>query len=578
METVNVKINGLAVSVPQGTTVLDAAHKLGIRIPTLCYLRGINEIGACRVCVVEIKGARNLVAACVHPVSEGMEIETNSEKLRKARRMTLELIISDHRMDCLSCERSLRCELQTLANEYEVDQHKFAQQKGEPDDSAPHLIRDNSKCILCRKCVAVCKHNQAVGVIGANYRGFKTQIGSPFDLPLDTQPCIYCSQCVAVCPTGALSEKYDHKKVWDALKDPEKHVVVAAAPAIRAQLGEDFGMPIGTNVTGKMVTALRRMGFDKVFDVPTAADFTIMEEGTELIKRLEEGGPFPMFTSCSPGWVKFCEHFYPEYLPHLSTCKSPQQMYGALMKTYYAEKEGIDPKDMYVVSVMPCAAKKFEITRDDQNASGYPDLDAVITTNELALMIRQAGLVFEDLPDSGFDPAFGLASGAGHVFGATGGVCEATLRTVIETVTGKPLEKVDFDEVRGTAGIKEAEYSLGGDKKLKVAVVSGTANAKKLIEDIKSGEKEYHFIEMMACPGGCVNGGAQPYQPGYIRNHYDLRALRAKALYNTDESATLRKSHENPVVKEIYANFIGEPGGHKAHELLHTSYVKRKKY
>ena len=578
MDTVKLKVNGLDVEVPKGTTVLDAAHKLGIRIPTLCYLREINAIGACRICVVEVKGARSSVAACVYPVTDGMEVQTNTEKLRQARKMTLELIISDHRMDCLSCERSLRCELQTLANEYEVDQHKFSNINKNIDDSAPHLIRDNSKCILCRKCVAVCKYNQAVGVIGANYRGYKTQIGSPFDLPLDTQPCIYCSQCVAVCPTGALSEKYDHIKVWEAIANPAKHVVVACAPAVRAQLGECFGMPIGTNISGKMVTALRRLGFDKVFDVPTAADFTIMEEGTELIKRLESGGPFPMFTSCSPGWVKFCEHFYPEYLDNLSTCKSPQQMYGALMKTYYAEKEGIKPEDMYVVSVMPCAAKKFEITRDHQNAAGYPDLDAVITTNELALMIKQTGLIFEDLPDEDFDPAFGIASGAGHIFGVTGGVCEATLRTVCEIVNGKPLEKVEFNEVRGVAGIKEAEYDLGG-KKLKVAVVSGTANAKKVIEDIKSGEKEYHFVEMMACPGGCVNGGGQPYQPGYIRNFTDLRSLRAKALYKEDEpKVTLRKSHENPVVKEIYDSFLGEPGGHKAHELLHTSYVKRTVY
>ena len=578
METVNLKINGLAVEVPKGTTILDAAYKLGIRIPTLCYLREINEIGACRVCMVEVKGARNLVAACVHPAADGMEIQTNTEKLRKSRKMTLELIVSAHRMDCLSCERSLRCELQALANEYEIDQHKFAPVKSEPDYSAPHLIRDNSKCILCRKCVAVCKKNQHVGVIGANYRGFKTQIGSPFDLPLNTQPCIYCSQCVSVCPTGALIEKYDHQKVWDALADPAKHVLVAAAPAVRAQLGECFGMPIGTNVSGKMVTALRRLNFDKVFDIPTAADFTIMEEGTEFIKRLEEGGPFPMFTSCSPGWVKFCEHYHPELLDNLSTCKSPQQMYGSLMKTYYAEKEGLDPKDMFVVSIMPCTAKKFEITREHQSASGYPDLDAVITTNELALMIKQTGMVFGDLPDDDFDPAFGIASGAGHIFGVTGGVCEATLRTVSELVTGKPLEKVEFNEVRGVKGIKEAEYDLDG-KKVRVAVVSGTANAKKVIDEIKSGERDYHFIEMMACPGGCVNGGAQPYQPGYVRNNIDLRAERAKALYQEDQAhVPLRKSHDNPVVKEIYKTYLGEPGGHKAHDILHTKFVKRKAY
>ena len=580
METVKLKINGIDVEAPKGSTILEAAHLIGVRIPTLCYLKEINAIGACRMCVVEVKGARSFAAACVHPISEGMEVQTNTEKLRQSRKMTLELILSNHRMDCLSCERSLSCELQQLSQEYKVDQAHFdAQEDLSPqvDDSAPHLIRDNSKCILCRRCVAVCKHNQHVGVIGANDRGFETHIGSPFDLPLESTSCVYCGQCITVCPTGALTEKFNHGDIWKALNDPTKHVVIAPAPSIRVQIGECFGMPIGTNVEGKLVTALRRLGFDKVFDVDTAADITIMEEGTEFLHRLKEGGPFPLFTSCSPGWVKFCEHYFPEMLENMSSCKSPQQMYGALMKTYYAEREGIDPKDMYVASVMPCTAKKFEIHRDDQSAAGYPDLDAVVTTRELASMIREAGIVFEELPDSEFDPAFGVASGAAHIFGATGGVMEAALRTVVEIVTGKALEKLEFHDVRGIAGIKEAEYDVAGTI-VKVAVASGLENAKQLVDMIKSGEKEYHFVEIMACPGGCVNGGGQPYQPGYVRNFVDLRALRASGLYGADDSMTLRKSHENPVVKQIYADFLGEPGGHKSHDLLHTTYVKRSVY
>ena len=580
MDTVKLKINGIDVEAPKGLTILEAAHTAGVRIPTLCYLKEINEIGACRMCVVEVKGARGFAAACVHPVAEGMEVQTNTEKLRQSRKTTLELILSNHRMDCLSCERSLSCELQQLSQEYKVDQKRF--EAGEDlspqiDDSAPHLIRDNSKCILCRRCVAVCKHNQHVGVIGANDRGFETHIGSPFDLPLDATSCVYCGQCIAVCPTGALTEKFNHDELWAALADPAKHVVIAPAPSIRVQLGECFGMPIGTNVEGKLVTALRRLGFDKVFDVDTAADITIMEEGTEFLHRLKEGGPFPMFTSCSPGWVKFCEHYFPDMIDNLSSCKSPQQMYGALMKTYYAEKQGIDPKDMYVASVMPCTAKKFEVKREDQSASGYPDLDASITTRELASMIREAGIVFNELPDGEFDPAFGVASGAAHIFGATGGVMEAALRTVVEIVTGKALEKLEFYDVRGIQGIKEAQYDVAGTI-VKVAVASGLENAKQLVDMIKSGEKEYHFVEIMACPGGCVNGGGQPYQPGHVRNFVDLKALRAGGLYSEDGAMTLRKSHENPVVKQIYDDYLGEPGGHKSHHLLHTSYVKRSVY
>ena len=580
MDTVKVKINGIEVDAPVGSTILEAAHMAGVRIPTLCYLKGINAIGACRMCLVEVKGARALAAACVYPVSNGMEVFTNTPNLRKQRNTTLELVLSNHRMDCLSCPRNGNCELATLAKEYGVDQYKYGDGRDIPvelDTSSPHLIRDNSKCILCRRCEAVCRSNQFVSVIGANQRGFKAHIGSPFDMDLAETPCINCGQCITVCPTGALQPKDDTQKVWDAIADPTKHVVVGPAPSVRAQLGECFGMPIGTNVEGKMVAALRRLGFDKIFDVDTAADMTIMEEGTELLERVKNGGTLPMITSCSPGWVKFCETYYPEFIPNISSCKSPQQMYGALMKTYYAEKAGIDPKDIFVVSVMPCTAKKFEIGRADQSASGYPDIDVSITTVELANMIKRAGLQFDALPDEEFDPTFGIASGAGHIFGATGGVMEAALRTVYEVKTGETAPTVDYHEVRGTADIKEATYDIGG-MKVNVAVTSGLANAAKLLDSVKSGEKNYHFIEVMCCPGGCVNGGGQPDQPGYVRNFVDLRAERAKALYSEDAAMTLRKSHENPIVKEIYNTYLEKPGSHKAHEVLHTTYVAREKY
>ncbi|MBE6551883.1 MAG: 2Fe-2S iron-sulfur cluster binding domain-containing protein [Ruminococcaceae bacterium] len=576
MNTVTLKINGTEVTVPQGSTILEAAKAAGIRIPTLCYLKDINAIGACRMCVVEVKGARAFAAACVYPVTEGMEVFTNTPKIRTARKATLELMLSNHRTDCLSCARSTNCELQTLCREYNVDMNKYGSDGLKPDieASAPHLVRDNSKCILCRRCVAVCKENQHVGVIGAVERGYDTHIASPFDLPLGETACVNCGQCIAVCPTGAITERDDTDKVWEALSDPSKHVVVAPAPSVRAQLGEEFGLPIGTNVEGKMVSALRKLGFAKVFDVDTAADLTILEEGTELLERLNNGGKLPLITSCSPGWVKFCEYYYPEFIDNISSCKSPQQMYGAMMKTYYAEKMGIDPKDMFVVSIMPCTAKKFEIEREDQNASGYPDVDVSLTTRELAAMIKKAGIVFEDLSDETFDPAFGIASGAGHIFGATGGVMEAALRTVYEVVTGKTLEKVEFTEVRGVEGVKEAEYDLNGTK-VRVAVTSGLENASKLLDKIKSGEADYQFIEVMACPGGCVNGGGQPHQPGYVRNFIDLRAERAKALYKEDAGMALRKSHENPVIKELYDTYLEKPGSHKAHEILHTTYVKR---
>lgn len=579
LDTVKVTVNGISVEVPKKSTILDAAQTAGIRIPTLCYLKDINAIGACRMCLVEVKGMRGRVAACVQPVRDGMEILTNTPELRRARKMTLELLLSNHRTDCLSCARNTNCELQALCREYEVDQYKFGRHDLEPDidDSCVHLVRDNSKCILCRRCIAVCSKNQYVSVIGANERGYDTHIASAFDLPLSETACVNCGQCVAVCPTGALTEKNDTGKVWDALNDPDKHVVVGPAPSVRAQLGECFGMPIGTNVEGKMIAALRRLGFDKVFDVDTAADLTIMEEGTELLERIENGGKLPMITSCSPGWIKFCEHYYPDMLDNLSSCKSPQQMFGAIVKTYYAEKMGIDPKDIFVVSVMPCTAKKFEIGRPDQSAAGVPDVDCSITTRELADMIKSAGIDFVNLPDEHCDPVFGVASGAGHIFGVTGGVMEAALRTVVEVVTGKPAEKLEYHDVRGFEGIKEAEYNLNG-KIIRVAVTSGLANAKHLLDMVKSGEKEYTFIEVMACPGGCINGGGQPHQDGATRNYKDIRALRAKALYSEDEAMTLRKSHDNPVIKELYDTYLGKPGGHKSHELLHTTYVARSIY
>ena len=579
MNTVNLKINNIPVAAPEGATILEAAHLVGIRIPTLCYLKEINAIGACRICVCEVKGARGLAAACVMPVSEGMEVYTNTPTLQRYRRTTLELILSTHRTDCLSCSRRTDCELQQLCREHGVDTNRFSKrdQGFHTDASMPHLVRDNSKCILCRRCVAVCRKNQYAGVIETCERGFDTHIACAFDMPLSKTACVACGQCTAVCPTAALTERDDTPKVWAALNDPTKTVVVGPAPSVRAQLGECFGMPIGTNVEGKLAAALRRLGFDKIFDVDTAADVTIMEEGTELLHRLKEGGPLPLITSCSPGWIKFCEHYYPEFVENLSSCKSPQQMFGALVKTYYAQKAGLDPKDIVVVSVMPCTAKKFEIGREGQKAVGLPDVDISITTRELADMIRRAGIMFPELPDEEFDPVFGIASGAGHIFGTTGGVMEAALRTVAETVTGKSLENPEFHEVRGIEGIKEAEYDLNGTK-VKVAVTSGLSNAARLLDRIKAGEADYQFVEVMACPGGCVNGGGQPHQSGDVRNFTDLRGLRAAALYREDEAMTLRKSHENPVVKELYESYLGEPGSHLAHHILHTTYVKRGLY
>ena len=584
IKKLKVKINGILVEVPQGSTILDAAVVAGVRIPTLCYLKDINAIASCRMCLCEVKGARAWCAACVYPVEENrdgtpMEVYTNTPAIVESRRHTLELILSNHRADCLSCIRNTNCELQNLCNEYGVDQYKYKNSSLEPDidDSSIHLVRDNSKCILCRRCVAACRKNQLVGVIGANERGYDTHISSAFDAPLADTSCIHCGQCIVVCPTGALSERDDTGKAWAAINDPSKHVVVAPAPSVRVQLGECFGMPIGANVEGKLIAALKRLGFDKVFDVDTAADLTIMEEGTELLNRLKSGGKLPIITSCSPGWVKFCETYYPEFLENLSTCKSPQGMFGAITKSYYAEKSGIDPKDIFVVSIMPCTAKKFEAQRPELGKSGVPDIDVSLTTRELAAMIKRAGIEFTSLPDEKADPVFGIASGAGHIFGATGGVMEAALRTVYEVVTGRPLEKIEFEGVRGLSNIKEAEYDLNGTI-VKAAVTSGLANAAKLLDMVKSGEKDYTIIEVMCCPGGCVNGGGQPHQPGHLINYKNLRADRANGLYSQDGGMDLRKSHENPCIKELYDNYLGEPNGHKAHELLHTTYKKRSIY
>ena len=576
---INLKINNIPVSVPEGTTILEAARVAGIKIPTLCYMKEINAIGACRICVVEVKGARGYAAACVHPVAEGMEVFTDTPAIRKSRKATLELILSDHNKDCLSCDRNMHCELQALSYEYGCDANKY---KGvvnefEKDFSTDYLVRDNQKCILCRRCVAVCNKIQHCGVINPLNRGFATEIGQAFGEDLDSSPCSGCGQCINVCPTGALTEKSEIDKVLEAIADPDKVVIAGVAPSVRAGLGEEFGYPIGTNVEGKMVQAMKMLQFDKVFDVNVTADLTILEEANELVERITTGGTLPMITSCSPGWVRFLEYYYPELIPNLSTCKSPQQMFGAIVKTYYARKMGIDPAKIYVVSVMPCVAKKFEKTRENQAAAGYPDIDAAITSRELAKMIKRAGILFTDIPDAQFDNPLGEYSGASVIFGATGGVMEAALRTAVETITGQTLENPEFTEVRGTKGIKEACYKVG-DLEVKVSVASGLENARIICDQIKNGTSPYQFIEIMACPGGCVNGGGQPIVDAYTRRNVDVQALRAKVLYDIDKAAPIRKSHESPVVKAIYEEFLGKPGSHEAHEILHTTYVERKKY
>lgn len=574
---VNLKINGQDVCVPEGYTILDAAREVGINIPTLCYLKDLNQIGACRLCLVEVKGARALQAACVYPVAEGIEVFTNSEKARTARRMTLELILSNHERKCLTCVRSKNCELQSLAEELGVDTIRFEGENPtyEIDDESTSIVRDNAKCVLCRRCIAACD-NQDISVISCVHRGFSTEVGAAFGKSMAEVGCIYCGQCIVSCPVGALYEKSSIPQVQKAIDTPEKHVVVQTAPAVRAALGEEFGLPMGTPVTGKMVAALRRLGFDKVFDTDTAADVTIMEEGTEFIERFTKQENLPLITSCSPGWVKFCEHYYPEFTDNLSTAKSPMEIFGAIIKSYYAEKSGIDKNDIYSVAIMPCTSKRFEAARPEHSTSGTQDIDASLTTRELARMIKQAGIDFASLPDEEFDQPFGMATGAGVIFGTTGGVMEAAIRTVYEILEKKPLDDLNVSAVRGLEGVKEATLKIAG-KDVKVAVVHGTKNARTILEKVKAGE-HYDFIEIMACPGGCINGGGQPIVDSRTKATTNVKALRAGALYAEDEASTLRKSHENPYVQALYKEYFGEPCSHKAHELLHTKYTKRSKY
>ena len=578
-ELVNLTIDNQKITVEKGTTILEAAKQAGIDIPTLCFLKEINEVGDCRMCIVEVEGRRGFATSCIQTVEEGMVVHTHTPNVLEARHVILDLIISNHAKDCLTCTRSGNCELQALATKFNVLNVEFPGEmtKHKVDDLSPSIVRDFNKCILCRRCVAACKNVQKIGAIDCINRGFESCISTVGDHSLNDVNCTFCGQCIEACPTGALHEKETINDVWVKLKDPDTYVIVQTAPAVRVALGEEFGMPIGTNVKGKMVTALKRLGFDKVFDTNTGADFTIMEEATEFVERFKNNDNLPMITSCSPGWVKFIEMNYPELLPHLSSCKSPHQMFGAICKTYFAKKQGIDPKKIYMVSVMPCIAKKFESSRPEMENEGLRDVDNVITTRELARMIKQANIEFEKLEDSQYDDPMGEATGAGAIFGTTGGVMEAALRTAQDILSGKDLEKIDFEQVRGGEGIKRATVNIAG-KDLNVVAASGLANARKILDEIKEGKANYQFVEIMACPGGCIMGGGQPIKSSKIRAEVDVRKLRADALYTIDEKSVIRKSHENPTLQTIYKEYLGEPGGHLAHKLLHTTYQERKNY
>ena len=576
---INLKIDDKEIQVEEGTTILQAARQASIDIPTLCFLKDINEIGDCRMCIVQVDGRRGFATSCIQKVEEGMVVKTHSKEVIEARKVILDLILSNHQRDCLTCTRNGNCELQNLAVKFNVTgiEYEGETNKHQIDDLSSSIVRDFNKCILCRRCVSVCKKVQEIGAIDCINRGFNSCISTVGDNSLNDVNCTFCGQCIEACPVGALREKDSIEEAWEKLKDPDTYVIVQTAPAVRVALGEEFGMPIGTNVTGKMVAALKRLGFDKVFDTNTGADFTIMEEGTEFIQRLNENYNLPMITSCSPGWVRYVEANYPENIKYLSSCKSPHEMFGALIKTYYAEKNNIDPEKIYVVSVMPCIAKKYERQRTELKNNGMYDVDCVLTTRELARMIKQANIEFSELENEEFDNPMGEATGAGAIFGVTGGVMEAALRTASEILSGEELENIDFKQVRGEEGIRRAILKIG-ERDIKVVVANGLGNAKIIMEEIKSGKADYQFVEIMACPGGCIMGGGQPIKNSKIRATVDVRKKRADAMYTIDEKSQIRKSHENPVLKQIYSEYIGVPGGHKAHELFHTTYSKKQKY
>ena len=576
---VNLIIDNKKVSVPEGTTVLEAARSVGIDIPTLCFLKEINEVGDCRMCIVEIEGRRGLATSCVQKVEDGMVVHTNTPNVIDSRKTILDLIVSNHHAECLTCIRNGNCELQDLCNKFGIRKIQYEGEKieHEIDDKSPSIVRDFDKCILCRRCVATCKNVQNIGAIASANRGFESCISTTYGCSLNDVNCTLCGQCIEACPVGALYEKENIDEVWEKLKDEDTYVIAQTAPAVRVALGEEFGMEIGTNTQGKMVTALKNLGFNKVFDTNTGADFTIMEEATEFVRRFKEKDHLPMMTSCCPAWVKFTESEYPENIPNLSTCKSPHQMFGAILKTYYAEKMGIDPDKIYIVSVMPCVAKKYERQRDEMKVNNRRDVDAVITTRELARMIKQANIDFTKLDDKGFDNPMGEATGAAAIFGTTGGVMEAALRTAYELITGDELKQVNFENVRGAKGIKKATVKIG-DTEVRVAVAHGLGNARKVSEQIKDGTADFDFLEVIACPGGCIMGGGQPIKSSKTRSTVDVRAKRAEALYSIDEKKAIRKSHENPEMLKIYEEYFGKPGEHKAHELLHTQYNQKNKY
>lgn len=571
---INLKIDGQELSVPKGTTILQAAKEVNIDIPTLCYMQGIHEPGSCRICVVEVEGWRGLQPACVTKVDEGINVKTSSKLVRETRKEILELILANHNRECLSCARNQKCELQKLSEDFGVSSVFYEKKAARAEmDSWGPIVRDSSKCVLCGRCVSVCSNVQKVNAIEMAERGAHTTVTTPYEESLLGRNCINCGQCIKICPVGALQERDDTDKVWSALENPDLHVVVQTAPAVRVALGEEFGLPVGTAVKGKMVSALRRLGFDKVFDTTFSADLTIMEEGTELLQRIQNGGKLPLITSCSPGWVKFCEHNYTDFLDNLSSCKSPQQMFGAVAKSYYPQKAGIDPKKVFVVSVMPCTAKKFEADREEMVVDGLKDVDAVITTRELAKMIKQAGINFSALEDSEYDELLGNSTGAGVIFANTGGVMEAALRTVADILTGQDLQKIEYTDVRGLEGIKEATVNING-MDVKVAIAHGTGNAAQLLDQIRAGKAEYHFIEVMGCPGGCINGGGQPILMDKSKTQ-EVSKLRAASIYSLDRNAVKRKSHDNPEIKKIYEEYLDKPGSHQSHKLLHTHYVAR---